>query len=649
MQCVTDASLTYENYRQNVRAGSLGKTAQFWVLYLDLIRMQHVIHTAVQENDYEMRLKAWEYFIPFYFALNKTNYARYGSYYLEFMKSLENNYPGLKDMLKTKGISVQGQDRYPIRTAIDQRGEQTINRDAKTAGGVKSFSTREESVLKWCLNRSEQAQNTRSLEELCNIRTDNSKYKPSRPSEILKSEKLVQKVITVIQEDYINPFGLTVDKEKLVCLSSGVPLIDEVTNDILSLHETGKKQHQTFVDERLKEKSVTFHTPIKRNPVKTFKFNVKKTITKNNKTIEVNRDILSKLLSIAIKQDKKIDFEKSLEYPLSEVPLSICNADGSMRKTCKSKLSKAILSRTNSETPPRIKKEQSAFIIDLMALIRTVSPIPDTFEELALQLLLHIPKGHYRVDIIADSYLPNSIKFEERAKRGSSDKVTIKSSKSKIPREFSKFLSNGENKLRMIEIIFQVLEVKKVHVLNSLRTTKLVLSRFEECKIITLSSCDSFVTLVSNHEEADTKVITHAIQFLQQNTDHQAIIRSPSGDTDIIVLAVALLFEFNKRVSIDNGTGKERKVIWLGNIDLSQERSSSLIGLHAFTGNDYASSFFKKGKDKCWKLLLNYRKFEDCFVNLGVSPMLSNELFVQLEEFVCYLYGIKCTSVNEAR
>ena len=33
-------------------------------------------------------------------------------------------------------LLVQGQEKYPLRTAIDQRGEQTINRDAKTSGKI---------------------------------------------------------------------------------------------------------------------------------------------------------------------------------------------------------------------------------------------------------------------------------------------------------------------------------------------------------------------------------------------------------------------------------------------------------------------------------------------------------------------------------
>ena len=64
-----------ESYCEQARNGSLGMTAQFWILYLDMIRMQHVIHTAVQENDFDASLAAWDYFILLYFTFNKINYA----------------------------------------------------------------------------------------------------------------------------------------------------------------------------------------------------------------------------------------------------------------------------------------------------------------------------------------------------------------------------------------------------------------------------------------------------------------------------------------------------------------------------------------------------------------------------------------------
>ena len=123
---IMQVSQSYEHYRNSVRNGKLGKTATFWLTYLDLVRMQHVIHTSIQENDFEKRVLGWKYFLPFYFALNYSNYARYGSYYVQVLESIEQMYPGLKDMLKCKGLSVQAQEKYSLRTSIDQRGEKPL-------------------------------------------------------------------------------------------------------------------------------------------------------------------------------------------------------------------------------------------------------------------------------------------------------------------------------------------------------------------------------------------------------------------------------------------------------------------------------------------------------------------------------------------
>ena len=79
----------YEAFKQTIRSGDLGKTPQFWMIYLDLMKQQHALHISVQENNLEQRLHAWQYFLPYYFAMNKSNYARYGSFYLRSMKSAD--------------------------------------------------------------------------------------------------------------------------------------------------------------------------------------------------------------------------------------------------------------------------------------------------------------------------------------------------------------------------------------------------------------------------------------------------------------------------------------------------------------------------------------------------------------------------------
>ena len=73
-----------------------------------------------------------------------------------------------------------------------------------------------------------------------------------------------------------------------------------------------------------------------------------------------------------------------------------------------------------------------------------------------------------------------------------------------------------------------------------LATEMIFLPRDNECFRITNGSCDSHSALVSNQKEADTKVILHSIDVIKKG-ELGVVLRSPSGDTDITFLAVALI------------------------------------------------------------------------------------------------------------
>ena len=391
--------------------------------------------------------------------------------------------------------------------------------------------------------------------------------------------------------EYINSFDVLLEKDELVCLSSGVPLNSEATEFLLSSYAMGKERKNEFVNNRINE---SFHDPIHRCKISTFKVMAKKTTPSSNMSIEVNRDILGRLLSTSLKESKTIDFVKALHYPLCEVPLSLTNADGTMRKTNKSKLASMIISNTSTTD---ISKQQTAYIIDVMAYIRTMVNLPDTYERLAWQFLSGIPKGFSRIDLVADSYFSISIKNSERIKRGTSKKIIVKSMKSKLSSEFGQFMSCGENKSRLIELLFEVIKSEREDVLEMLRCDALVLSRERECKVLTHLEEKPYSQLLTTQEEADTKIIAHAVEFLHQSTENKVVIRSPSGDTDILVLSAALLYDFKEHVLIDNGSGQARKCIDLRSLQFSACKYSAMLGLHAFTGNDYLSSFFRKGKE----------------------------------------------------
>ena len=57
---------------------------------------------------------------------------RCGSYYAHMLMNIEENYHGMTEFFRTGGISAKAQTKHAIRT--DQRGKQTIYRDAKSTG-----------------------------------------------------------------------------------------------------------------------------------------------------------------------------------------------------------------------------------------------------------------------------------------------------------------------------------------------------------------------------------------------------------------------------------------------------------------------------------------------------------------------------------
>ena len=73
------------------------------------------------------------------------------------------------------------------------------------------------------------------------------------------------------------------------------------------------------------------------------------------------------------------------------------------------------------------------------------------------------------MDIVADTCTELSIKTVERKKRGTSSKILIQSSKSKILRKFSQFLNNGKNKENILKIISSVIVENREKVLEILK------------------------------------------------------------------------------------------------------------------------------------------------------------------------------------
>ena len=110
------------------------------------------------------------------------------------------------------------------------------------------------------------------------------------------------------------------------------------------------------------------------------------------KTAEVNQSILSARNSYIIKSAVVLDLRQLLQYSLCPAPLSICNGDGTRRRTNKSKLKELLLIGVGSLDKSVLASfPKDVLLVDLIALNNTmVFKLPSTYEEFAQKLMQRI-------------------------------------------------------------------------------------------------------------------------------------------------------------------------------------------------------------------------------------------------------------------
>ena len=183
---------------------------------------------------------------PLFFSYDHSNYARYTTIYCLVLLNLDPKHPGLKDLLKRNGFSVNGSGVPTSRNAVDITIEQTINRHATSHRGIIGFSRNYATYYRWCTTRHSRGQYLQATMEMVDMNnTDSSSHKDIRKSEIQHSEAEVRKVVDAIS-NFVNPFEVE-NKDLLYCISSGAPIPADVEEDLLSANMSGNKSRDEFI------------------------------------------------------------------------------------------------------------------------------------------------------------------------------------------------------------------------------------------------------------------------------------------------------------------------------------------------------------------------------------------------------------------
>ena len=70
-----DYETKYNKRMAECLKGTYGKTAQFWMDYVQSVDRQHQLHHAINTNNFDERLQCWKDSVKLCFATNKQNYS----------------------------------------------------------------------------------------------------------------------------------------------------------------------------------------------------------------------------------------------------------------------------------------------------------------------------------------------------------------------------------------------------------------------------------------------------------------------------------------------------------------------------------------------------------------------------------------------
>ena len=280
-----------------------------------------------------IHLKTLANMLPWFFAYNHVNYARYLPLYLSEMQTLPTTHPSVAESI-SEHFAVQQQENHGFaQTAMDQVIEQTCNRDTKTKGGLIGFTQNPAAVQRWILSHGERANITAKCLAMAGT---TAKEKNPVSQTRADSDELLVKVVMDTFKTLQNPF--TYNVSELVNIASGLVVSYSAQTDILSAYEKGADAAEKFVAERLASDTTDFQAPVKQTKLQSFSSTPSygKDQPKPTAGEKVGKDIISRLLVVA--RDRQLDLKELLFHNLAEYPPSISGSNGALQRTNKSSL-----------------------------------------------------------------------------------------------------------------------------------------------------------------------------------------------------------------------------------------------------------------------------------------------------------------------
>ena len=443
--------------------------------------------------------------------------------------------------------------------------EQSLMKSMKIEGGVSRGRSTQESVLcKWVYAMYATTTICEEIEKFCNISLDSvEQHVDARDSRVKRDNIDVSKLVEWLRLH--DPFPKT---KQLVSLSSGI-----IGNDQINCY----KAHEIGLQSMMKITGLNFNEIKFKRAIKVLPLSVV------NKSVKINDckvcvDPLLLFQRITVTKQFESNLEGYLQYELSPYPTSLFDNNG-MRKTTKATL-------YDNMTPFDIELDENnvTYIIDGGFLLhRVVWSKDDTFSVVLDKYVKYLQRHHGpKTVVVFDGYsdYTKNIKAMEQLRRTAAfsksyevcfDETMI------VPISQDKFLSNRNNKKKLIDMLIEKLESVNI-------TTK------------------------QAKDDADVLIIETAIE--ESKPERTAVI--VGEDIDLLVILIGRTQLHQEEIFFNKvGKGNVKTQIYSSkSFDKYPLSKKHILFLHAFSGCDTTSALFNKGKKTFIKLLQKLANFD---------------------------------------
>ena len=344
---------------------------------------------------------------------------------------------------------------------------------------------------------------------------------------------------------------------------------------------------------------------------------------------------------------RKVEISEIMKHELSPVPLSLAKLNGDMQACTKADLLNILTTEigvsTSSLLPEPDPDIKTCVIIDGHALIQALGKPSNcrTFDDYSKEFIKialgKLDRSVKRFDVVFDRYTgKDSIKASTRNKRAGKTKLSIRriiGDDVPLPQVWSQFISLDDNKADIARFLSHRLIAHGTRIQE--QTEIITGGGFEDIQT-TQSSKDGIVPqLQGDHEEADTRMIVHAVDAIAKGFKRVLV---HSRDTYVFLMMIHFLGDLSADVWMVSGTARQRKNYPISKIalQLPKEVVANILGYHSLTGCDTTSAFSGRGKRSSWKIYMQHPELLQ-----GVGRDGPAEL---AEEFVCRLYGSQTPS-----